>query len=259
MCCLPGLENSRFFQGRRILVTGASSGIGKAVALRCNSLGATVIAVGRNRERLRTVKEQAECPAEFLIEARDLTLDMEALPGWVANLREEHGKLGGFVHSAGHTVTAPLRLFELSEAEKLFAIHFHAPMLLAKGFADRRNNIGSGASMVFLTAASVAHPPRALLAYTSAKSALLTAGRCLAGELAPQGIRVNCIGPGLVETPMSEDYGAMLGEEAFRAVRARYPLGLGRTEDVAALACFLLSEQARWITGQNIVMDGGLN
>ena len=257
MPCSPGPDSRLFSPEHRILVTGASSGIGRAIALRCNALGATVIANGRNEERLRETKNRATNPNAFLIEARDLILDMEVLPGWVTRLREQYGKLGGFVHAAGEGLTAPLGLYDLAVSRALFDIHVHAPILLAKGFADRRNNIGPGSAMVFLASASAVLPPRGKLAYASAKSALITAAKCAARELAPQAIRVNSIAPALVETPMVEGYKELLGQESFDAELAQYPLGIGKPEDIASTACFLLSEKARWITGQNIVMDGG--
>jgi NAD(P)-dependent dehydrogenase (short-subunit alcohol dehydrogenase family) len=246
-----------FSRGHCILVTGASSGIGKAVALRCNALGATVIACGRDGDRLREAKERAANPQDFHCEIRDLLADMERLPAWVAKLRETYGLLGGFVHAAGLGLTAPLQLYDLEEARRLFDIHFHAPMLLAKGFADRRNNIGPGSAMVFMSSSRAVIPERATVLYASTKGALLTAVRCLAKDLARQGIRVNGIAPALVETPMVEGFKDMLGEEQFAAEKERYPFGLGQPEDIASLACFLLSEASRWITGQNVVMDGG--
>lgn len=257
MPCSRNPDGARFSPDHRILVTGASAGIGKAIALSCNALGATVLANGRDAIRLSEAKEQAAFPQNFHCEARDLLADMESLPSWITRLRESHGLLSGFVHAAGLGLTASLQLYNLDEARRLFDIHVHAPMLLSKGFADRRNNIGPGASVVFLSSASAVIPQRAKVVYASAKGALLTAARSLSKELAPQGIRVNSIAPALVETSMVEGFKDMLGDEHFAEEKRQYPFGLGRPDDIASLACFLLSTESRWLTGQNIIMDGG--
>ena len=246
-----------FTRDQLILVTGASSGIGEAIALELNALGATVIANGREREKLEAGKSRCAYPECFHIEPLDLTVDMEGLPLWIKTLRERYGKLGGLAHAAGATLTAPLREYDLPTAHRLFDLLFHAPMLLAKGFADRRNNVGKGASMVFISAAGAVIPAPSLLIYSSAKGALLTGARCMAKELAPQGIRVNCVSPGLVKTPMQREFASLLGPEAFAEVERSYPLGLGAPEDVAAAAIYLLSARAKWITGQNMLFSGG--
>ena len=246
-----------FTASDNILVTGASSGIGAAIALRLNALGASVLASGRNLERLTAIKANAAIPENFHLEERDLTQGMETLPSWVAQLRGRYGKLRGFVHSAGVTLTSPLREYDLAVARDIFDLNFHAAMLLAKGVADRRNNVGSGSSLLFIAAASAVAPVPSLLIYSAAKGALVTAMRAMSKEFAPMGVRVNAISPGLVKTPMCEHFLELLGEENAAVERASYPLGLGEPEDVAGAAAYLLSAEARWITGQNILMTGG--
>lgn len=240
-----------------ILVTGASSGIGAAIALKLNALGASVVANGRHAGRLSAVRDRASFPEKFHLEERDLKREMELLPSWVVELRGRYGKLRGFVHSAGVTLTSPLREYDLTVARDIFDVNFHAAMLVAKGFADRRNNMGNGASMVFIAAASAVTPTPSLLIYSAAKSALLAATRGMSKELAMAGVRVNAISPGLVKTPMGEEYLELLGEDGAKAMSLSYPLGLGEPHDVAAATAFLLSSDARWITGQNILMTGG--
>jgi Dehydrogenases with different specificities (related to short-chain alcohol dehydrogenases) len=240
-----------------ILVTGASSGIGRAIALKLNALGASVLASGRDAARLSAVREQAACPERLHIEVCDLTREMESLPAWVAALRGRYGKLRGFVHCAGVTLTSPLREYDLAVARNIFDINFHGAMLLAKGFADRRNNVGHGASLLIIAAASAVTATPSLLIYSASKSALIAAMRGMSKELAPMGIRANAISPGLVKTPMGEEYLELLGEDGAQAMSLSYPLGLGEPQDVAAAAAFLLSSDARWITGQNILMTGG--
>jgi NAD(P)-dependent dehydrogenase (short-subunit alcohol dehydrogenase family) len=246
-----------FSKDNTILVTGASSGIGKAVALLCSRLGATVIACGRDKDKLSEVREQSRCPEAFHPEPLDLTADLDALPAWVKSLKEKYGKLRGLVCCAGYARILPLREYSRIEAARLLDIHFHAPLLLAEGFADRRNNAGPGSSIVFMASAAAIAREAGLSAYGGAKAALIAAMESISKELAPQRIRVNAVAPAVVRTPMGEAYLSFLSDEAREKELAAYPLGLGEPEDVAGMAAFLLSDAGRWITGQVIAMDGG--
>ncbi len=246
-----------FSAEQRILVTGVSSGIGKAVALRLNALGATVIANGRSGEKLEAARSEAANPCAFFPEALDLLADMDGLPQWVRLLRERHGKLSGLVPCAGVNIVSPLREFDRTVAASFFDIHYHVPMLLAKGFADRRNNIGKGAAIVFMGSGATVAREAGLGIYGAAKSAITTAAGVLSRELAPLGIRVNTLAPALVNTPMCEDFLSFLPKERKKEEIAAYPLGLGEPEDVAEMAALLLSQSGKWITGQTIVLDGG--
>jgi NAD(P)-dependent dehydrogenase (short-subunit alcohol dehydrogenase family) len=146
--------------------------------------------------------------------------------------------------------------YDPAQARALFDLCFHAPLLLARGLLDRRNCL-PGASLVFIAAAAAVSPNKGQAVYGAAKAALVCAARCLSREVAPRGIRVNCISPGLVRTPMLEETLALLGEDFLETEEPLYPLGLGRPEDVAGLAAFLLSPSGRWVTGQNWILDGG--
>lgn len=246
-----------FTAEQRILVTGASSGLGRATALLLNSLGATVIASGRDRARLEEARQASVFPQRFVAECRDLVADMEELPAWVADLRQRWGKLYGLAFCAGQTWNVPLQAYDPLQARLAFDLCCHAPLLTARGFSDRRNNTGAGACMVFLAAAAAQAPNAGQGMYGAAKAALVTAVRCLAREVAPRGLRANCISPGLVDTPMMRASVEQLGHDFLERERAAYPLGLGQAEDVAHLATFLLSDKARWLTGQNILLSGG--
>ena len=256
MACSPDRLCS-FGDESLILVTGASSGIGASVALRLNALGAAVIASGRDATRLERVKSQAACPARFHVEPQDLLVDMEKLPQWVKGLREQYGRLSGLAFAAGKAVTMPFMQHEYADGLKLFDILYHAPVMVAKAVADRRNCVSTGLSLLFIAAAASVAPNKGQALYGGAKAALVCTARCMAKEVASRGIRVNCISPGLVRTPMLDETVALLGEEFLQKEETLYPLGLGLPEDVADLAVFLLSPAARWMTGQNILLDGG--
>lgn len=246
-----------FTAEQRILVTGASSGLGRAIALLLNSLGATVIASGRDIARLEDVRQASVFPERCITESRDLAADLDGLPAWITDLRQRFGKLHGLAFCAGRTWNIPLQAYDPSRAHLAFDLCCHAPLLVARGFSDRRNNIGPGANMVFLGAAAAVDLNIGQGMYGAAKAALVTAVRCLSKEIAPRGLRANCISPGLVDTPMMRATVEQLGGEFLERERASYPLGLGMPEDVAHLAIFLLSDKARWLTGQNIVLSGG--
>lgn len=257
---MPCSQANRFvsFSSTQVfLVSGASSGLGQAIALMLNALGATVVTNGRDIKKLQNLKKLAQFPDSIHLEPLDLTADMEALPSWVNSLRKVYGKFTGFVHSAGLGLVAPLQNYDYLHTQKLLDIHLHAPMLITKGLADRRNNIGAGTSLVYISSISAVIPLKAKIAYSAAKSAMQTAAFCAAKELSSQGIRINCISPALIDTPMGMGWENFMGEAYAEKDRSAYPLGVGKPSDIANTACFLLSDNARWITGQNIVVDGG--
>jgi NAD(P)-dependent dehydrogenase (short-subunit alcohol dehydrogenase family) len=256
-CSAQAESLAAFTRENRILVTGASSGIGRAIALLCNRLGATTIAGGRSREKLEAAKAESAAPEHFCVEPRDLLEDTENLPLWVKSLREKYGRLSGLAPCAGEASVVPLREYDLATARRCYDINVHVPLLLARGFADRRNNAGAGASILFMASAAATADEPGLCVYGAAKGALLTAMRVLAKELGPQRIRVNALAPGIVRTPMGEAFLHFLDDEAREKELAAYPFGLGEPEDVANMAAFLLSAAAKWITGQVVVMDGG--
>lgn len=238
------------------LVTGTSSGIGEGVARLLNQSGATVIAAGRDEARLESLREQAARPEHIYPEIKDLPENPDGLPDWVLGLKKQYGKLKGLIHCAGITLTEPVSMATYGGAVKVFDLDYFVPLLLAKGFADRRANIGDGASMTFIASLAAVRPDKGQGLYGGAKAALVNTMLVLAKELAPRRIRVNCISPALVMTPMGRQFMAEL--TSAEEQQSRYPLGLGQAGDVAELAVFLAGGRARWITGQNYILDGGL-
>lgn len=244
----------RFDPEQIILVTGASSGIGKTLALRLCAEGATVVANGRNVARLEEVKALASNPERLILAPRDLLEDMDNLPRWVAELSGQFGKLSGLACCAGVDILAPLAMITSTLAEETFRINWLAPVLLARGFADRRVNAGKGSAILFIASIAARAPLKAQIIYASTKAALIAALKDIALETASRGIRANAISPGFLSTAMTQT-------SAFTYLKVgdgeKVSLGPGSPEDIASLACFLLSREARWITGQNYVIDGG--
>ncbi|MBD5558643.1 MAG: SDR family oxidoreductase [Desulfovibrio sp.] len=239
-----------------ILVTGASSGIGEGIARACVDLGATVLAVGRNGERLETARAATSAPGRWTSLVKDLAEAPATLPEWITGLSRTHGKLWGLVHCAGRAVMDTLRTFDLAQSRDIFDINFNVPLLLTRAMADKRVH-RKGGSVVFLASVSGVFPEKGHLVYGATKAALVAAAKSLSQEVAPLGLRVNCISPGIVDTPMQKAAEAFMGPHYRETQLAQYPLGFGQPEDVAEMAAFLLSTKARWITGQNFILSGG--
>ena len=239
-----------FTAEQRFIVTGASSGIGEGVALLLNELGATVIGIGRNQERLDGMRAKAKYPENVFVEQKDLVEDIPELPTYVKSMKEKYGKFSGMAYCAGITLNKPLQLKDYDESRRLFDIDYFAPMFMAKGFGDRRNTIGNGTSMVFISSAAALRGERAMSDYAGVKAALSIAVRSIARELAPHGVRANCLMPSDIVTPMTNAVSDFIDQR-----RSDYPMGLGSVSDVATFVAFLLSNQSRWITGQSYVVD----
>ncbi len=237
----------------KIIVTGASSGIGEGVALQLNELGATVIAIARNKERLKTMKEKCKYPENTFIEVKDLTEDIEGLPLYVKELKNKYGKFRGLAYCAGIVQVKPLQLLDLTEIKKLFDINYFAPVFMIKGFADRRNNIGKGASAVCIASLASQFSSRGMSIYSGSKAALICSMKSIAKECTSSGLRINCVSPSDIKTPMVLNEAA----EFMQDKEKKYPFGYGEVSDVSNMIVYLLSNKSKWITAQNYVIDCG--
>lgn len=245
-----------FNSSQTILVTGASSGIGRACALALNEAGAAIIASGRNKNALDEIASKCVNPQNWHNEPLDLCEDVEFLPKWISGLRQKYDRLYGLCHCAGEGRLDSIRSLDLDVARRHWEINYFVPLMLARGFCDRRN-FQKGASMLFMSSASAIYPEKGHILYGSAKAALACAVKSISQEMASLGLRANCVAPGLVRTPLIEQASRTLGPEYLPNQEAAYPLGLGEPTDIANMAVFLLSSKARWITGQNFLLDGG--
>lgn len=231
------------------IVTGASSGIGKATALLLNELGASVIAIARNELRLNELKQSAKSPQNLFIEVKDLTKDIENLPEYVRSLKNKYGKFSGLAFCAGTSNVIPLRAIEYTKLSEIFSIDYFSPIFMVKGFSDKRNYVEGYASCVIVSSCSAIKSDKGHLAYAGAKAALNASMKVIAKEVASSGLRVNCVSPTTIDTPLSDKTEALLERNEF------YPLGVGKADDVATTIVFLLSGKSKWITGQNYIID----
>lgn len=240
----------QFNPEQRFIVTGASSGVGEGVALQLNELGATVIGIGRNVERLEGMKAKCKHPENMFLERKELAEGIQDLPTYVKGLKGKYGKFKGMAYCAGIGEISPFQLWDYDKERKFFDVNYFAPLAMLKGIADRRNNVGDGAC-VFIASASALLADKGHCTYAGTKAALVTSCRSVAKELANQRLRINTISPTVIRTPMMET--VIDGYEASQI--NKYPMGLAEVSDVSSLVVFLLSDKARWITGQNYVVD----
>ena len=239
------------FAGQRIVVAGASSGLGRAAALALARAGAELVLLGRNEDRLREVADAAGGQAWQSV---DLADDNNA----DAVIREiaATAPIDGMFHSAGTSLVAPMRLTKTGQIDDLFGAAVYGALGVARA-VSRRGVMRDGGSIVFMSSVSSLRGRRGMVAYSAAKAATSGLVRALAVELADRAIRVNAIAAGAIETEMHQDFAATVSEEMIANYRNLHPLGFGRADDVANAVMFLLSDAARWITGVDLSVDGG--
>ncbi len=246
-----GTGLSKFsLHNQKILITGASSGIGRSCAVEASAQGAHCILVARNKAELE--KTASLCKTKADIHVADLTKEEE-----IKKLAATVPQLNGMVNCAGIISPRPINFLKKKNLEEVFTINYFAAALLS-GELLAAKKMEPGASFVFISSISSQHPYFGAAAYASSKAALESFSKTLALEIAPKKMRSNILLPGMVRTRMLEETKEAVGEENFKHYEKNYPLGFGEVEDVANAVCFLLSNESRWITGSELKMDGGL-
>lgn len=243
------LYNPFSLKGKTILITGASSGIGRGIAITCSKMGAIAIISGRNEEKLNETLSMME-GNNHLIATGDLT-DNKAMPSFVEMLP----KLDGVVHCAGIGLRVLCRNIVEEDIDQTMAINFKAPVMLQTEIIKQKK-LNKGGSIVFIASIANDSPSIGNALYAASKGALISYANCLQLELAPRDIRVNCISPAMVWTDLIFKGG--LTEEELKEDEHKYPLKrYGRPEDIAYLTVYLLSSASLWMTGSNLKISGG--
>lgn len=236
---------------KTILITGASSGIGRQAAIECAAMGAQLVLTARNQSKLSQLLSELKGEGHTMIKADLLNTEN------IIALAQTVSALDGVVHCAGVVKPFPVSFLNAEKISETFNTNFNAVVELT-GALFKAKKINQGASLVFLSSISGQHPHKGGSMYAASKAAVEAFSKTVALEYASKHIRANCISPAMVKTPMFDIAAAEISEESMKEHVAKYPLGVGYPQDVANAVVFLLSPASRWITGANLIMDGGL-
>jgi NAD(P)-dependent dehydrogenase (short-subunit alcohol dehydrogenase family) len=243
-------------QGKNILITGASSGIGRQCAISCCQMGAKVILIGRREEKLiETIGLLASSVNKYY--SFDIT-DYKEIEAVIGDAVEKTGPIDGFIHSAGVELILPLAVTKPAHYQNLFATNVIAGFEFIRVLSKKKYSTSQGGSYVLIASVmgylgEVAHS-----AYCSSKGALIAGTKALALELAEKKIRVNCVSPAQIEgTEMTIEMRKNLNDQNLKDIFDMHPLGYGNPSDVANGCIYLLSDASKWVTGTNLIIDGG--
>lgn len=242
-------------ESKTVLVTGASSGIGRQCAVDCSKMGARVVLLGRNRERLEDTLTQMEGEGHLLI-TFDLT-ESEKIKEMVADVVINMGPIHGVLHCAGISETLPLKLMKRALLDKSFHNNVYSAIELTREICSVKNVSKEGASIVFFSSIMGCVGESGKSLYSMTKGALIAATRSLACEYAKKRIRFNCVSPGAILTPINANLPHMADPEKKQALADKHLLGLGECCDISNACIYLLSDASKWVTGQNLIVDGG--
>lgn len=238
-------------ENKTILVTGATSGIGRTTAIECSKLGAHIVITGRNEERAKETLSLLKGDGHTYILA-----DLSTREG-IDQLVEDVPVLDGCVNNAGYNIMQLVPYIKADDMDAIFNVNAEGPIYLVHRLVKKKK-LGKGASIVFtssISARGVCSPGNGL--YSATKAALTAFMRNASLDLAPKHIRCNSVAPGMIETPL-KDAKTAITEEQWEKNRQQYPLGrFGNPEDVAFAIIYLLSDASCWVTGTEIVVDGG--
>ena len=239
--------------GKKILITGASSGIGKATAIIASKNGADVVLLGTRKEALlQTLQLMDEGDHSLYV----VDFISDNLTASLKSMFKGVGKVDGLFHCAGVHSTAPLKVHDEATTEHVYKVNVLSIFTLLKELR-KKNNHSNGCSVVLMSSSSAMLGEPGISAYASSKSAIIGLTKSLAAELAKDQVRVNCISAGIVKTAMTDKLFSNLEPSYVNEIESKHALGFGEPEDVANAAIFLLSSNSKWITGSNLVVDGG--
>lgn len=237
---------------KKVLLTGATSGIGLALCEFLLNHNCSVIAVGRDESKIAQLQNQFNNSLKFV------SLDLNDFSSYAKIFEEGLAgeKLDGFVHCAGIEETLPLTMYNPENVAKIFNINVFSGIELLRSFSKKKYS-NDGASVVYISSVMGELGQPGKIGYCSTKSAVLGVVKSSALEFAKRKFRVNAVSPGVVNTPMTQRLFSQIEEDNIERIKHMHPLDIGEVTDVVPMIAFLLSDNSRWITGQNIKIDGG--
>lgn len=240
------------FKGKRILITGASTGIGRETAILLNKLGANLMLMDIDENGLKELTESLEGK-----ENKYFHYDLSELDGIEQKVKEivSYGPIDGFVHCVGIRSRRPISMITPNVLNKVMQVNFGSFVELVRCITKRKN-FNAGLSIVGISSVASQRGGTSVTAYAASKAAMDSAVRCLAKELASKNVRLNTVVPAQINTPAYAEYLKILGGDNDPALSRQY-LGLGEPIDVANVIAFLLSDASKFITGSAIPVDGG--
>lgn len=242
--------------GKTILITGASSGIGAQCAIDCSKMGAKVVLIARNKERLHQTLEQMEGDGHMI-----LPFDLASSEGMKETIKDvvsRMGKISGVVNCAGISSVTPLKLITDEQLDQFFRANVYSAINLTKEVTRMGNyDKECGSSIILFSSIMGLCGDKCKTMYSATKGALISAARSMACELAQNKVRVNVISPGAIETPINAKLPHMADPEQRKKLEDKHLLGIGACSDISYACIYLLSDASRWVTGHNLVVDGG--
>lgn len=251
------MDNPFDLNNKTIVVTGASSGLGKEAAILISKLGGSVILVARNKDKLNEVYESLDSSKNKTHAFYSFDLSrLEEIKNLAIQIIDDNGKIDGVINAAGIESTVPLKMLSINHLEEIFRINVFAGIELTKHLSSNRAS-NKNSSFIFMSSVMGDLGQKGKVAYCGTKGAVNAFLKPMALELAKGGRRVNCVSPGIVNTELTAKLFNNITADAKEKILNLHPLGFGEPSDVAFLLVYLLSDASRWMTGSNLTIDGG--